>query len=111
MAITISNKEKPIRKSGFRTKKEAQVAAAEVEDKLNKGKAVVMKELPIDEYFEQWISLYKTKISDATMKQYQYSLKAVKNHFGRDPIQNITRQDYQRFINDFGANKAKETVQ
>lgn len=34
---TISAKPKPIRKGGFRTKKEAQVAAAEVEAELRKG--------------------------------------------------------------------------
>lgn len=34
----VSAKPKPIRKGGFKTKKEAQVAAAEVEDKLRKYK-------------------------------------------------------------------------
>ncbi|WP_343073148.1 Arm DNA-binding domain-containing protein [Salicibibacter cibarius] len=34
---TISAKPKPIRKSGFRTKKEAQAAAAEVETEMRKG--------------------------------------------------------------------------
>ncbi len=33
----VNGESKPIRKSGFKTKKEAQVAAAEIESKLNKG--------------------------------------------------------------------------
>jgi len=32
-------------------------------------------------------------------------------HFESKPLQEITRQDYQMFINEFGSNKAKETVE
>ncbi|MGJ9460683.1 tyrosine-type recombinase/integrase [Oceanobacillus sp. CF4.6] len=107
---TISAKPKPIRKSGFRTKKEAQVAAAEVENNLNRGHFTQMESIPFDEYFENWIKLYKTNISKTTMKHYQYSLVTVKRYFDYTPIQKITRQEYQKFINDFGCTRAKETV-
>lgn len=108
---TISAKPKPIRKSGFRTKKEAQVAAAEVEDKINKKQYTQLKSIPFKEYFENWIKLYKTNISEATMRHYQYSLVAIKKYFGGTSIQQITRQEYQKFINDFGGTRAKETVE
>ncbi|WP_200411756.1 tyrosine-type recombinase/integrase [Virgibacillus salexigens] len=108
---TISAKPKPIRKSGFRTKKEAQVAAAEMENKLNKGHPTQLKSIPFSEYFENWIGLYKTNISETTLRHYQYSLTAVKRYFDNTPIQNITRQEYQKFINFFGGTRAKETVE
>ncbi|MEN1970628.1 tyrosine-type recombinase/integrase [Lentibacillus sp. N15] len=108
---TISNKGKPIRKGGFRTKKEAAIAAAEVEDKLNKGTLTQMEPVPFEEYFSNWIDLYKTNISDVTLKHYKYSLAAVKRYFANKPIQLISRQEYQKFINDFGSTRAKETVE
>jgi len=47
----VNGKSKPIRKGGFRTKKEAQIAAAEVESQLRKGLAPHLKDEPFDEYF------------------------------------------------------------
>lgn len=107
----INGESKPIRKGGFRTKKEAQVAAAEIETSLAKGLIPVLKKIPFDEYFENWIKLYKEpKISRVTLEHYMYSLKSVKDYFQHKPIQDIRRQDYQLFLNCLGKNKAKETV-
>lgn len=44
------------------------------------------------------------------MPHYDYTLKAIKDHFDVKPIQDITRDDYQLFLNDFGSTRAKETV-
>ncbi|MFS0662392.1 site-specific integrase [Niallia alba] len=107
----INGKQAPIRKGGFRTKKEALIAAAEIEAKLAKGLNPVNKKIPLSEYFENWVELYKTPIiSTTTLKHYEYSLNAIKDYFSDTPIQNIKRQDYQKFLNWFGNNKAKETV-
>lgn len=108
---TVSAKPKSIRKGGFKTKKEAQVAAAEVEANLQKGIVPQLKSQPFDEYFEKWVELYKTKIGNTTRKHYEYSLNTIKNYFGNKPIQEIKRQDYQMFLNNFGATRAKETVE
>ncbi|QDP39451.1 hypothetical protein FN924_04225 [Radiobacillus deserti] len=43
-----NGKSKPIRKGGFRTKKEARLAAAEVELKLGKGTLPYLKPAPFD---------------------------------------------------------------
>lgn len=104
---------KTYRKGGFRTKKEAQIAAAELEVQLAKGinPSSVTKNIIFEEYFEEWIEIYKApKVSQATLKHYEYSLDAVKKYFTGMPIKNIKRADYQRFLNWFGSNKAKETV-
>lgn len=34
----------------------------------------------------------------------------MREYFSNTPIQNIKRDDYQKFLNWFGADKAKETV-
>ncbi|EQB37037.1 integrase [Virgibacillus sp. CM-4] len=108
---TVNGESKPIRKGGFHTKTEAKVAAAEMEAQLAKGMHPVIKKQPFDSYFKDWIELYKSPIvSPTTMKHYEYSLSAVIEYFSDTPIQNIKRHDYQKFLNWFGSNKAKETV-
>lgn len=106
----VNNESKPIRKGGFATKKEAQVAAAEVEAKLNKGLNPIIKLEPIDSYFEKWVSLYKSDNAKATHVHYMNTLKVIKKYFGSTPIQHIKKSDYQAFLNKYGKTKAKETV-
>lgn len=107
----VDGKPKPIRKGGFKTKKEAQIAAAEIESQLNKGLLPHLTPVPIDEYFDKWFKLYKTNISVTTRNHYEYTSRAIKDHFGNKSLQEITKHDYQMFINEFGSNKAKETVE
>lgn len=108
---TVNGKSKPIRKGGFRTKKEAQIAAAVIESQLSKGLLPHLTPVPIDEYFDKWVNLYKTNISVTTRMHYEYTSRAIKAYFGSKPLQEINKHDYQMFINEFGCNKAKETVQ
>lgn len=107
---TISSKPKPIRKGGFRTKKEAQVAAAEAEANLQKGIVPHLRQEPFDKYFEEWLKLYKTDISDITLKRYKDTLKTIKEHFLGKSIQEITKREYQAFLNEYGSSRAKETT-
>lgn len=107
---TVSNKGKLIRKGGFRTKGEAQIAAADVEDKLRKGFAPQTKEEPFDEYFEEWLKVYKTDISNVTLKRYKDTHRTLEEYFGGKPIQRITKRDYQAFLNEYGKTRAKETT-
>ena len=107
----VNGKSKPIRKGGFRTKKEAQIAAAEIEAQLSKGLLPHLTPVPIDDYFDKWVRLYKTNISVTTRKHYEYTYKAIKEYFGSKPLQEITRHDYQMFINQFGSSRSKETVE
>ncbi|MBS4221861.1 tyrosine-type recombinase/integrase [Lederbergia citrea] len=109
----VNGESKPIKKGGFRTKKEAEIAAAEVEVQLAKGlaPATAARKIPFEQYFKEWIDIYKQPtVSPTTLNHYEYSLKAVKEHFSGIPIQSIKRPEYQKFLNWFGANKAKETV-
>ncbi|MED1601207.1 tyrosine-type recombinase/integrase [Alkalihalophilus marmarensis] len=107
----VNGQSKPIRKGGFRTKKEAQVAAAEVEAQINRGIVPHLKPVPFDEYFIKWVRLYKSNLSITTQKHYQYTYKAINAYFASKSIQEIKRHDYQHFLNDYGSNKSKETVE
>ncbi len=109
---TVSNKGKtPIRKSGFLTKKAAQVAAAEVEANLSKGVFHQSRALPFDQYFEDWYILYKKNVTKSTLEHYKYTLLAIRSYFEDKPIQDIKRREYQEFLNDYGSTRARETVE
>lgn len=106
----VNGESKPIRKGGFATKKAAQIAAAEVDAKLNKGLNPIVKLEPIDDYFDNWLNLYKSNNTKATIRHYSNTLKIIKEYFGNTPIQHIKKSDYQSFLNKFGKTKSKETV-
>ena len=107
----VDGKSKPIRKGGFRTKKEASISATEMKAMLIKGIVPHLKPAPFDEYFEKWVKLYKVNVSEVTLNHYRYTAKAIKEFFGSKSLQKINRHDYQEFLNKFGDNKAKETVE
>lgn len=104
----VSHKPKPIRKGGFRTKKEAQVAAAEVEEKLSKGILPHLKLEPFADYFQSWLSVYKVGISLNTLSRYEATLKTITDYFGDKPIQHITMRDYQELLNIYGMDHAPD---
>nr|WP_026681371.1 site-specific integrase [Priestia megaterium] len=106
----VNGKSKPIRKGGYRTKKEAQVAASEIESELRKGVVPHLKLEPFDRYFEEWLNLYKTNISNNTLERYKNTLQTVKDYFGDKPIQQITKRSYQSFLNEYADGHAKSTV-
>ncbi|SER94422.1 Phage integrase, N-terminal SAM-like domain [Gracilibacillus ureilyticus] len=104
-------KQKPIRKFGLKTIKEARIAANEIENMLAKGALPQLEPLPFNKYFNKWTDLYKKDIFISTRNNYNYSGLLLKNFFGNMPIQKIDRDKYQEFLNSIGENRAKETVQ
>jgi site-specific recombinase XerD len=64
----VNGKSKPIRKGGFKTKREAQATVTEIESKMNKGYSLITQKVPFNEYFEAWIKTYKTDIKETTRK-------------------------------------------
>ncbi|ALC80419.1 site-specific integrase [Bacillus gobiensis] len=107
----VNGKSEPIRKSGFRTKGEAKAAATEIEAQIRKGTIPSLTPVPLVDYFDKWVNLYKKKVSNTTLKHYHYTSNQLKSYFGAKHIQDIKRHDYQLFLNEFGSTRAKETVE
>lgn len=109
----VNGKPDPIRKSGFKTKKEAQIAAAAVEAQLAKGIVPHLKPVPFNEYYKDWVEIYKSHVNDNTRARYLNTYDTINDYFGYTPIQNITKRDYQKFLNKYatgGKGKSKSTV-
>lgn len=106
----VDGKYKPIRKGGFRTRAEAKTVADDIEYKLNRGMQIHNDPIPLSEYFEDWFNLYKTDVSQQTLSHYKDTLRYIKEFFSDKSIQNIIRNDYQKFLNEYGEKYSKEVM-
>lgn len=98
-------------KTGFNSKREAEINAIEQQKLLNDSNYLKEKEgaTPFADYFENWVKIYKTGISSKTKKNYDISAKIIREYFGMTPIQNITEQTYTAFIHWYGLGKQDST--
>jgi integrase len=106
----VNGKPKHIRKGGFKTRKEAVVAAAEVEAELRKGVVPHLRPEPFDKYFESWINIFKSDVAKNTLERYKTTLKTIREYFGGKPIQEINKRMYQTFLNEYGKTHAKAST-
>lgn len=98
-------------KNGFKTKTLAKKWAVENENRLNQG-IDIGKQISFYDYFCRWVEIYKEpKVSHVSLVRYETTEKDIKAFFGNTYIKDITRVQYQDFINHFGANHAPSTVQ
>ncbi|MDO5882579.1 site-specific integrase [Ligilactobacillus animalis] len=113
--VTISKRDsngklKQVSKNGFATKNEAKMYAAKIEAQQF-GVIQQKKSVPFADYFYDWFLLYKkSKLAKISQQRYLIIHRAIQIFFGAVHIKNITRQEYQKFINWYGSNHAKDTV-
>ena len=108
---TADGKYKQKSKRGYRTKAEAQRAAAEVERELS-GRLEIDDTVTLADYFDQWAEIHKKPhVSTVTWKVYQYTSKKIKKYFGKARLRQITASAYQQVLNDHSATHAQDTVE
>lgn len=89
-------------KRGFASKKEAELAAAEMEKKLFIGDVDIVKnsDITVKDWIEQYLELYGGQLRETTLKTRKTRLY---NHIipelGNYKLQKLTRMQYQKFIN------------
>ncbi|MCC9873337.1 site-specific integrase, partial [Streptococcus agalactiae] len=90
--------------SGFNSKREAENAALEIQQKLRQG-YTLDRHTSLYEWFQTWYDLKilpKKKISQETKKNYQTYGETIKRLFGDRPIVEIKASQYQRIMNIYG---------
>lgn len=98
-------------KRGFRTKNEAIKWASAIEAE-NDGVTNRKKDVLFVDYFDKWVATYKeNKLQSSTLRKYKHASKVLHTYFPDISIKNMRRSEYQHFLNDYGSNHAKETVQ
>lgn len=97
-------------KGGFATKALAKKWATQNEALLNQGVAID-KSISLADYFDHWYKTYKEpKVAQPTLNRYKINADVIRNYFGNQLIDKITRSQYQAFLNDYGSGHAPKTV-
>lgn len=111
MVPTLDGNFKEVSKGGFKTKKEAQVAANMRELEIAQGSSSDGGSRYFAQFFEEWYQLYKeASIAPKTQKNYLLSIKVAYEYFSKTKIKDLSEELYQDFINEYGSTRSKETV-
>jgi integrase len=105
----VDGKSKPIRKGGFKTKKAAVDAALQMELDIKNGVLDPQKNYPLEKYFKDWYETYKKDITHITLTSYTAAHVKILAYFDQQAIQDITKREYQQFLNEMGERFAKTT--
>lgn len=96
--------------NGFRTKKEAEVAARKVEDKISKGERINYNPVFVS-YMKEWYKVFKKgRYSSRNDKAIENAIRVASLYFKDSKIKDIDRYEYQAFINWYAENHAYATV-
>lgn len=98
------------RKSGFKTKAEAVNAAQQLIRDLEDGN--ILEDKKFKEYYNEWLEIKnKRKLSKRQTYWYDRAIKLFEEYFGNGMLtKNITRTEYQKFLNNYGEGHTDETV-
>ncbi|UYT10382.1 tyrosine-type recombinase/integrase [Lactococcus garvieae] len=90
-------------KSGFKTKKEAQIEAEPILQKIRTG-TTLNRDMTLPQLYQKWLNL-KIKSSnrtEETLRKYQYKLDKINELFENQKIKDIKPSDYQLAMNKLG---------
>lgn len=98
-------------KNGYKSKKEAQLAASELERLLHQGNSLNAGEAVFIDYFKVWYETFrKGKLSWQNDRDIEISIRTAERFFKDVKIKDIDRVMYQQFLNDYGKDHATATV-
>lgn len=90
------------KKGGFKTKSDAEEAAALLITELTQGTHVQESNITFEDFAEQWLSLYKAtgKVKTSTLRVREHEIKRLMDYFAKLKLKDISRDQYQDALND-----------
>lgn len=90
-------------KSGFKTKKEAQVYAEPLLQKLRTGNTL-RADMTLVDLYQEWLDLkiIPSSRQPTTIKKFIIRKNIIKKYFGDKKVNEIKPSDYQKAMNDYG---------
>ncbi|MFP7469971.1 site-specific integrase [Niallia taxi] len=101
-------------KAGFRTKREAQIVASQIEQEIYLGENPILKkkEISVKDWLEEWLKIYGVMCHESTLiARKNYIYKTIIPNIGFYQLNKLKRVEYQKFINKLSERYAKKTVQ
>lgn len=87
-------------RSGFKTKKEAVLAASKLEIELSEGKMEKTKDIKYGEVYQEWLPAYENTVRESTLLSTTNIFKNhILNHFSDKKINTITVSEIQTIVN------------
>lgn len=87
-------------RSGFKTKKEAVLAASKLEIELSEGKIEKTKDIKYGDVYQEWLPAYENTVRESTLLSTTNIFKNhILNHFSDKKINTITVSEIQTIVN------------
>lgn len=109
VSLKINGKYERKSKSGFKTKSQAKAWATEQEALKIQGRNVLGSKQLFADYFENWYKLYKTDITDNSLRWYKHAHKLIAEYLPDVTLDNLNRPIMQSFFNTLGQKFAYST--
>lgn len=105
-------KRKQKSKGGFKTKKEAQQAAAELIHELGMGTYVDEKETLFKDFAIDWITMYwnEGRVKESTIRVREHEIALLNKYFSTLKLKDITKKNYQSALIDLQKNGYAENT-
>ncbi|SEK77330.1 Site-specific recombinase XerD [Paenibacillus sp. cl141a] len=96
----ITNKRKQKELSGFRTKRDAEKAAAALVTELDQGTYVQEKNVTFKEFVKTWLEIYKNTVKISSVRVREHESGRLMRYFENVKMKDITKKMYQDALND-----------
>lgn len=106
-----TGKRRQVTRSGFSTKRDAEIAAARVEAEVADGTYIKEIVSTFDDYAESWLKTYRLSgVKISSIRQREYQVKVLSGYFAKMKISNITRKMYRNMILDLSTRMKRNTI-
>ncbi|MBL3645529.1 Arm DNA-binding domain-containing protein [Bacillus sp. RHFB] len=80
-------------KSGFRTKKEAQLAANKLEESILNGGVIRESDITFETFANEWLEYYGTQVKVSSVRARRIAMKHLVSTWGHLPLRKISKQN------------------
>ncbi|MED3957661.1 site-specific integrase [Priestia aryabhattai] len=86
--------------SGFRTKKDAQLEAAKLQQELSQGTFISEKDTKFKDFVKEWLREYENTVKVSTVRVREHESGRLLSYFGGLKLKQITKKMYQDLLYD-----------
>lgn len=89
-----------VKRQGFRTKRDAEKALAEVQQTVYNGTVVANLSVRLDDYLDDWLTSQEARLRPSSHHSYVIASKRLKKHLGGYKLQALTPLQIEKFYAD-----------
>lgn len=105
-----TGKRKQKMKGGFKTKKDAQLAAAEFQKEKSDGIYIDESDITFEDFAKEWLEFYQESVKISTVRVRKHEIGHLNQHFAKVKMRDITKRAYQNTLVKLKKTYAKSTV-